>query len=77
MACNKRAYFSESIAIDALIEARTRFESNTATTVYLCDDCGQWHLTSRGELHPDLARQIQDKNFNREKEAHHWQKKMK
>ena len=41
MSCpsNKKSYHSKETAIEALIQARIRFENNTATSVYQCDDC--------------------------------------
>lgn len=74
---NKRVYASESIATDALIEARIRFEHNTSKAVYLCDDCGGWHLTSQGEMHPRLKAALDSGSIKKEKEAFHWQKKFR
>ncbi len=73
----KRAYSTETIAVDALIEARTRFADNSAVTVYQCDDCGEWHLTSQGDINPQLRKSLRDGTIRRNKEAMDWQRKLR
>lgn len=76
MACSKRSYDSENLAVTALIEARIRFDNNTSCTVYQCDDCGQWHLTSKGNMHQKLKEALENGNINKQKQAWQWEKKI-
>lgn len=77
MSCNKRSYLSEELAVTALLEARIKFDANTSTTVYCCDDCGQWHLTSKGSVHPRLASALKSGSVNKHKEADYWERKLR
>ncbi len=74
--CSKRTYISERLAVDALLEARIRFDQNNSVTVYQCMDCGEWHLTSKGTMHDELKRVIENGSLNKNKQAFHWQKKL-
>jgi len=68
-------YPSEQIAEDALIEAQTNFNyppNNGPIAVYRCDDCGDYHLTSRGPMNERLAKQLADGKIKRQKEANFW-----
>ncbi len=76
MACSKRSYTTENLAVDALIEARIRFEQNSSCTVYMCEDCGNYHLTSRGELHPALKKMLDSGKIGQERRAFQWQQKV-
>ena len=73
----KRTYESERTAVEALINARILYVNNKSCTVYQCHDCNQWHLTSDGNLHPDLAEFLNKNNVNRIREANHWEDKLK
>ena len=77
MTCSKRSYLSEETAVTALLEVRSRFAMNSSVTVYLCENCGQWHLTSRGQLHPKLAALLNSGEINRLREAEHWERKLR
>ena len=77
MACNKRSYVTETLAVNALVEARIKFDANTAVAVYCCEECGQWHLTSRGPTHPKLASALQTGTVKRQKEADYWERKLR
>lgn len=74
--CQKRSYVTENLALDALIEARIRFLQNSSVTVYQCEDCGQWHLTSRGNIHPRLAKELTSGNVEKSRLAYQWEKKL-
>jgi hypothetical protein len=74
--CNKRSYLTENLALDALIEARIRFVQNSSVTIYQCEDCGQWHLTSRGNVHPRLAKELESGNVEKSRLAYQWEKKL-
>jgi len=73
----KKPYPTEDMAVDALIEARIRFEHNSAMAVYQCEDCGDWHLTSRGPMHPRLHEVLNDGTIKKEREAFLWQTKFR
>jgi len=76
---NKRGYASEALAEEALIDARTRHgnEKDGPTAVYRCDDCGQYHLTSKGPMNPRLAEYIKDGKLKLNQEANRWLGKLK
>lgn len=68
------------IAEDALIEARTTFEYGThagPVAVYQCEDCGHYHLTSKGTVNARLALYISEGMLRRQKEANQWMDKIK
>src|SRR5690606_2000382 len=53
----KRAYLSEEIALEALIGAWVHYDRSRGdgpVAIYRCDDCGQYHLTSKGPMHETL-----------------------
>lgn len=77
MSCPKRSYLSEELAVTALLEVRGRFAMNSSVTVYSCEECGLWHLTSRGSIHPELAASLQSGEISRRKEADHWERKLR
>ncbi len=77
MSCNKRSYQTENLAVDALVEARIRFSSNTSVTVYQCVDCGFWHLTSQGTIHPRLSQALKKGDINKQREADYWERKLR
>ena len=71
----KKKYPTQEIAEDALIEARTAYDypnGGGPVGVYLCDECGQYHLTSQGAINPKLAEYIQAGKLKLNKEANLW-----
>ena len=73
-------YPSQEIAEDALIEARTQFdykENQGPIGIYLCEDCGYYHLTSQGKMNERLAAQLKDGKIKLQKEANQWMDKLK
>jgi hypothetical protein len=82
MACvsGKKMYPSQEVAEDVLIEAWTRFEygaNSGPVAVYLCEDCSQYHLTSKGTMNEKLSRARADGKIQRQKEANRWLDKIK
>ena len=76
----KRGYVTESVAEDALIEARTRYggeKEGGPVAVYRCDDCGQFHLTSKGPMNPKLTAYIKEGKLKLNQEAGRWMEKLK
>ena len=77
---SKKVYATSQIAEDALIEARTQFDygpNKGPVAVYQCEDCGYFHLTSKGAVNPRLAQYISDGKLQRQKEANKWMEKIK
>ena len=73
-------YPTQEIAEDALIEARINFDfpkGKGPVAVYQCEDCGQYHLTSRGTMNSRLAEHISSGKINLHKEANRWTDKIK
>ena len=72
----KRVYASQEIAEDVLIEAWTRYEYSNNTgpvSVYKCDDCGNYHLTSRGPMNERLAKALAEGTIRQQKAARQWE----
>ncbi|MEY4929700.1 MAG: hypothetical protein RI909_424 [Bacteroidota bacterium] len=76
----KRVYHSEQLAEDALIEAHIHFNYNAGggpVAVYQCEDCGEYHLTSRSPMNTRLAELLANGTIRKHKEASRWQDKFK
>jgi len=76
----KRIYHTEQLAEDALIEAHIHFDYRAGggpVAVYKCDDCGEYHLTSRGPMNTQLSKKLTDGTIKKQKEAGNWQRKFK
>lgn len=76
----KRVYASQEIAEDVLIEAWTKFDyrgNNGPVSVYQCEDCGRYHLTSKGPMNEKLARALADGKVRQQQEANRWLDKLK
>jgi hypothetical protein len=76
----KRQYLTESVAEEALIEARIQFDyrqGNGPVAVYQCEDCGNYHLTSKGTMNVRLSQLLEEGKIQKQKQAQHWQRKWK
>ena len=76
----KKTYPSPEIAEEALIGAWVTFDFRAGTgpvAVYQCEDCGYYHLTSKGEMNEKLAHHIAEGKIRRLKEADQWSKKFR
>jgi hypothetical protein len=76
----KRVYLTQEIAEDVLIETRTKFDyanNHGPVAVYRCEDCGYYHLTSKGTMNTKLASYLSSGKIGRQKEADEWLKKIK
>lgn len=63
-----------------MIETQSKFDfasGNGPIAVYRCDDCGYYHLTSRGPMNERLAKFISDGKLQLQKEANRWIEKLK
>jgi hypothetical protein len=77
---HKKIYLTQEIAEDVLIELWTKFDytpRNGPVAVYLCEDCGYYHLTSQGEMNRRLAEALSEGKIQRQKEADRWLDKIK
>jgi hypothetical protein len=76
----KRVYESHDMAVEALVEARTRYtysSGNGPIAVYKCDECGFYHLTSKGQINSELEKRLKNGKIDLEKEANRWLDRMK
>lgn len=76
----KRIYYTRQDAVMALLDARTRFDyadGHGPVAVYQCEDCGCFHLTSKGAMDETLASHLETGNIRRQKEANRWTNKIK
>ena len=71
----KKAFDTQTIAEDVLIELWTKneyVESHAPVSVYRCEDCGFYHLTSRGPMNEKLAQYLSSGKLKLDKEANRW-----
>ena len=76
----KKQYLTESAAEDALIGAWSTYgykDNQGPVGFYLCDSCGYYHLTSKGDMNPKLAEQIASGKIRKQEEANRWIEKLK
>jgi hypothetical protein len=76
----KKMFPSIDLAEEALIETHIRFnytEGHGPVGVYRCDDCGHFHLTSKGPVNERLAQYRREGKIDREKIANYWTRKLK
>ncbi len=76
----KRAFLSEPLATDALFEAHIQFNYRAGTgpvAFYKCEDCGQYHLTSKGTMNAQLAEALANGTIKKLKAAAEWDEKFK
>jgi hypothetical protein len=77
---HKKVFLTHAQAVDALVDARIRYEyssGNGPVSVYRCDECGYYHLTSKGTTDQTLQNRLTSGSIDREKEANRWLHKIK
>ena len=77
---NKKVYLREELAVEALIQAHTQFnygKDSGPVAVYKCEDCGNYHLTSKGPVNAALALYIKEGKIDKALEAEKWTRKFK
>ena len=72
----KNQYYLETEAIEALIRSNVSF-NKPATSYYLCTECAQFHLTSKGEKHLILSKSDIIKRIKREQNSQDWSKRLR
>ena len=68
----KRIYVSQTLAEDALIDAWIRSAhkpGNGPVNVYLCEDCGNFHFTSKGNMNTRLKAELDSGQIARGRRA--------
>lgn len=76
----KNVYQTRDQAVHALLDARVRYDftnGNGPVAVYQCDECGYFHLTSKGPTDEVLTKQVSSGEIARRKEAARWLDKFK
>ena len=76
----KKTFPSQEVAEEVLIETHIRFNyaaGHGPVGVYRCDDCGQFHLTSKGPVNERLSQYRREGKIDREKTADYWIKKLR
>jgi hypothetical protein len=76
---NKKVYLNREVAEEALIESHSQFEHQGGgpIAVYQCEDCGYFHLTSKGPINPRLAALKKGGEIDRARQANQWLHKIK
>ena len=67
----KNGYYSEQEVQEALIRSHIRFVK-AAQSYYLCNDCGEYHLTSQGILNPLLNDPQIQARIKKERQEQDW-----
>lgn len=76
----KKVYQSREQAVHALLDARVKYDftrGNGPVAVYQCDECGYYHLTSKGPTDEALTKKLSNGEIARQKEADRWLDKFK
>ncbi|MEQ9425935.1 MAG: hypothetical protein RJQ09_16035 [Cyclobacteriaceae bacterium] len=76
----KRTFVTENLAREALIEAAIKFKNELnkgPVNYYLCNQCGDYHLTSQGEEHELFSDQELLDRMKTEKESRHWESRLR
>jgi hypothetical protein len=76
----KKVYLTESIAEEALISAWITYnyaQGSGPINIYICEDCGYYHLTSKGPMNKKLEEQIASGKIHQKKGENAWLDKLK
>ena len=76
----KRSYHSLELAEEALIGAHIAYHYPNGSgpmDVYLCDDCGQYHLTSSGAMNLRLKQMLEEGTIQKQRDASWWEGRIK
>lgn len=82
MACStgKKQFSSQELAEEALIQlhAVNDFSGQKGpVNVYLCDICGYYHLTSKGDVNPRLLDEQKKGRLRIQQQAARWEEKLR
>ncbi|MFZ9981664.1 MAG: hypothetical protein ACO3FI_06520 [Cyclobacteriaceae bacterium] len=76
----KTYYDSEVQAVEALLFVWSQIsfrDGEGPVTVYCCDDCGGFHLTSKGDMHERLKELLKSGRLDNLREAARWEHKFR
>ena len=76
----KRAFANEELAESALMEAHQRnyYKPHEGpVNFYQCEECGQFHFTSKGAVHPHLEKLKKSGQLNSSREADFWDNRLR
>lgn len=76
----KISYASQSLAEDALLDAWARNHYKTGqgpVNVYACEDCGNFHFTSKGKINERLNEALVTGQIERSRQAFDIERKWK
>lgn len=76
----KKMFASQQIAEDVLIELWSKneyVEGHAPVSVYKCEDCGYFHLTSRPPMSESLSSALRSGKIKLNREANKWLDKFK
>ena len=78
MSCStgKNGYYTEEEVQEALIRSHIKF-IKAANSYYKCADCGEYHLTSQGAVHPIISDSKVQERIKRERRAQEWEGKFR
>lgn len=71
----KKMFASQQIAEDVLIELWSKneyVERHAPVSVYKCEDCGYFHLTSRSPMSESLSSALKSGKIKLNREANKW-----
>lgn len=73
-------YLSQALAEDALLEIwiRNHYKAGQGpVNVYVCDDCGNFHFTSKGEMSARLKEALDNGQLEKNRRAFDLENKLK
>ncbi len=76
----KRSYETPEEAEEALIGTRINFHHENTSgpiNIYKCEDCGEWHLTSRGTVNELLQSDEVLRKIKLERESREWERRLR
>lgn len=76
----KTSFHTEELALEALIQNHIRFQHRKGAgpqNIYQCDDCDDWHFTSRLPSHPSLLDPETQKRIVEESRAKDWEDRLR
>lgn len=76
----KVIYQTDELALEALIQHHIRNfhqQGRGPKNIYLCDHCGLWHFTSKGEPHPELESSDVKERIKKEQLGEYWERRLR
>ncbi len=76
----KRSFDTYDLAIEALIQHHIINEYRKGEgpiNVYECNECGNWHFTSKGEVNPLFEDDATQRRIKNERRANYWERHLR